>query len=198
MEEIITIPLLEVDSGIPYDTPHPDNASVTEKDDALKVMTDFTEIVPLTIKHDATLAQALERMLEHSVRLLLVLDIEGNIGGIITVYDIQSEKPVKYAAESSVQVNDIQTDMLMTKLDQTPAFDFNVVQKSTVAQVVKTMKDLDKPHILIIENNNGQRLRGIFSSNNISRLLGVSVYQPLHAAHSFADLQNKIGDHIAQ
>ncbi len=46
--------------------------------------------------------------------------------------------------------------------------------------------------------NDGQRIRGIFSSSNINRLLGRPMYQPLHAPHSFADLQNKIGDHLAQ
>ncbi len=197
-KEIIKIPLLKVASDIPVDTPHSDNTTVSENDEALKVMTDFTEVIPLIIKHDATLAQALERMLEHGVRLLMVMDNQSNIGGIITAYDIQSEKPMKYATEHSVQVNDICADMLMTTVEQTPAFDFNSVQKSTVAQVAETMKDLDEPHILVIEDNNGQRIRGIFSSSNINRLLGRPVYQPLHAAHSFADLQNKIGDHIAQ
>jgi CBS domain-containing protein len=198
-KEIKTIPLLVVHSGIPHDTPHSDIVNVTENDDALKVMTDFTETVPLTIKHDATVVQTLERMAEYGVRLLLVKGIQGYIVGVITAYDIQSEKPVKYAAEYGVHVNDIQADMLMTKVEQSLAFDFKVVSDSIVAQVVATMKNLGKPHILVVEENNGQqRIRGIFSSSNISRLLGRPAYQPLHAAYSFADLQNKIGDHLTQ
>jgi CBS-domain-containing membrane protein len=197
-KEITTIPLLKAHPGIPYDTPHLDNTTVLEKDDALNVMTDFTEVVPLTIKRDASLDQTLEKMKEHAVRLLLVVENQDNIVGIITVYDIQSEKPMKYATETGVHVNEIRVDMLMTKIEQTPAFDFNAVQRSTVGQVAETMKELDRPHILVIEVNDGQRIRGIFSSSNISRLLGRPVYQALHAAHSFADLQYEIGDHLTQ
>ncbi|GJM04515.1 MAG: hypothetical protein DHS20C09_05060 [marine bacterium B5-7] len=196
--EINTIPLLKVEPGIPYDSPHEGNTTVLEHDDALKVMTDFTEVVPLTINRDVSLAQALEKMKEHGVRLLMVKDNQDNIVGIITAYDIQSEKPMQYATESGVHMNEIQADMIMTSIDQTPAVDFTTVQHSTVAQVAETMKDLDRPHILVIEVNNGQRIRGVFSSSNISRMLGRPVYQPLHAAHSFADLQHKIGDHIVQ
>jgi CBS-domain-containing membrane protein len=194
--EINTIPLLKVDHGIPYDTPHEGNTSVLEHDDALKVMTDFTEVVPLTIKRDVTLAQALEKMKEHGVRLLMVVDNQDNIVGIITAYDIQSEKPMQYATESGVNMNDIQADMLMTRIERTPAVDFKVVLRSTVAQVAETMRDLDRPHILVIEVDNGQRVRGIFSSSNISRMLGRPVYQPLHAAHSFADIQHEISDRL--
>lgn len=197
-KEIKTIPLINVHSGIPHDAPNSDNTIVSEDDHALSVMTDFTQIVPLTIKPDATLAQALEKMRQYGVRLLLVKDKQGNVSGVITAYDIQSEMPVKYAAESGMHIDDIRADMLMTKVDQTPAFDFNSLQKATVGQVVVTMKELERPHILVIEVNDGQKIRGIFSSSNVSRLLGRPVYQPLHAAHSFAELQNKIGDHIAQ
>ena len=194
-KEIKTIPLLKAHSSIPYDSPPPDKATVSEDEDAQTVMTDFTEIVPLTIKPDTTLARALEKMKEHGIRLLMVKDIKGNIGGVITAYDIQSEKPVKYAAESGVQMDDIRADMLMTPVEQTPAFDFNAIQQATVGQIVETMKELDRPHVLVIEVDNGQRIRGIFSSSKVSRLLGRPVYQPLRAAHSITDLQNKIGDH---
>ncbi len=194
--EINTIPLLKVDHGIPYDAPHEGNTTVLEHDDALKVMTDFTEVMPLTIKRDVTLVQALEKMKEHGVRLLMVVDNQDNIIGIITAYDIQSEKPMQYARESGVNMSDIQADMLMTRIERTPAIDFTAVLRSTVAQVAETMKDLDRPHILVIEDNNGQRIRGIFSSSNISRMLGRPVYQPLHAAHSFADIQHEISDRL--
>jgi len=191
-KEINALPLLTLNSGIAYDAPCPDNATVAEDDHAFKVMTDFTEIVPLTIEPEQGLFQALERMKEHGIRLLMVTDKQNNVSGIITAYDIQSEMPTKYTAKTGVPMHDITIGMLMTPLEKTPALGFNSLQQASAGQVAKTMEELDRPHILVIEENNGQRIRGIFSSSKVSRLLGHPVYRPLHAAHSLADLQRGI------
>lgn len=193
--EITTVPLLSVKSGIAYNTPELADATVTENDPAITVMTDFTEIIPITIAADASLANALQNMKAYGIRLLLVTDGQDRIVGVITAYDIQSEKPVQYAAENNIAVSGMQIAMLMTPLEQTPAFDFNFVKQALVRHVIHTMKELDRPHTLVIETTDVQRIRGVFSTSKISKLLGRPVYQPLHAAHSLAEIQHEIGSH---
>ena len=190
-----TIPLLSVLSGISCEKPESEDARVTENDPAINVMTDFAEIMPVTIDANATLPGALEKMKAHSIRLLFVTNEQKAIIGVLTAYDIQSEKPIQYGSENNIAANEIQTSMLMTPLERTPAFDFHFVKQAQVHHVIDTMKEVDRPHILVIENKDEQRIRGVFSTSKISKLLGKPVYQPLHAAHSFADIQHEIGSH---
>ena len=147
------------------------------------------------IKANATLNNALEKMKTHGIRLLLVINDNGAVIGVLTAYDIQSEKPVQYGSENDIAVSEIQASMLMTPIEQTSAFDFHSVTQALVRHVINTMKELERPHILVIESNGEQRIRGIFSSSMISKMLGRPVYQPLHAAHSFADIQHEISSH---
>jgi signal-transduction protein with cAMP-binding, CBS, and nucleotidyltransferase domain len=167
-----------VESGIAYVRPSPENLSVSENDPASTVMTDFNEIAPVTIEPDANLANALQKMKERGIRLLMVTNDQDRIIGVITAYDIQSEKPIQYGAENNIAVNEIDVSMLMTPLEQTPAFDFKFVEQSLVRHVVHTMKELNRPHTLVIEMKDQQYIRGVFSTSRISRLLGRPVYHP--------------------
>jgi signal-transduction protein with cAMP-binding, CBS, and nucleotidyltransferase domain len=193
--EITTIPLVSVKSRITCDTPNHEDIIITENDPAITVMTDFTETTPVIIEADANLNAALQKMKAQSIRLLLVSGEQNHIIGVITAYDIQSEKPVQYGADNKIAVSEIQTAMLMTPLEQTPAFDFAFVKQALVRHVIHTMKELERPHTLVIETQDEQRIRGVFSTSRISKLLGRAVYQPLHAAHSLADIQQEIGSH---
>ena len=193
--EITTVPLVKVTSGIACDAPRLEDVIVSENDPAITVMTDFTKTVAITIEANAGLAEALQMMKAHGIRLLLVADEKDHIIGVLTAYDIQSEKPVQYSADNGVAVNEIKTAMLMTTLEQTPAFDFDFIKQALVRHVIHTMKELDRPHTLVIETKDAQCIRGVFSTSRISKLLGRAVYQPLHAAHSLADINQEIGSH---
>jgi len=193
--EITTIPLVTVAAGITCAAPDASDVNVSENDPAISVMTDFTEVIPVTIEAHAGLRGALEKMKAHGIRLLLVTDDAGAVIGVLTAYDIQSEKPVKYGSDNDIPVSKIQASMIMTPIEHTPAFDFEFVRQALVRHVIVTMKELDRPHTLVIESAPRTRIRGVFSSSNISRMLGRPVYQPLHAAHSLAGIQQEIGGH---
>lgn len=191
--EITTIPLLAVEPGALLVRPDPDDAHVSEQDPAVDVMTDFSKVVPVTIDAHAGLHEALEKMKAHGIRLLLVTGENETVVGVITAYDIQSEKPTRYGHDNDIPVNDIETGMIMTPIASTPALDYAAVKQALVRHVIETMKDLDRPHTLVIEDNNAtQHIRGVFSTSRISKLLGRPVYRPLHAAHSLADMQLEI------
>lgn len=193
--EIRTIPLVSIQSGVTLASPTRVTPNISENDPAVVVMTDFTDIVPVTINANAALHEALDKMKANGVRLLLVTDDSGAVVGVITAYDIQSEKPVQYGSANEIPVNRILTGMLMTPLEDTPAFDFEFIKQTLVRHVITTMKELNRPHTLVIEDGDRPCIRGVFSTSNISRMLGRPVYQPLHAAHSLADIQHEIGGH---
>jgi len=193
--EIMTIPRVTVTSGTACQSPDPTAAYVQETDPAIKVMTDFRVVMPITIEPQVSINVALNKMKTVGVRLLLVTDAEDHIAGVITSYDIQGQKPIKYSEEHGISHDRISVAMLMVPLERIPAFDFDFVQQSLVRHVVATFAGLERPHALVIEIDkagNRQNIRGMFSSTQISKLLGRGVYAPLHAGHSLADIQHEM------
>ena len=193
--EITSIPRVMLSSGIACQSPDPATAFVHENDPAVAVMTDFRVVNPITIEPMVSIDVALNKMKTVGVRLLLVTDAQDHIAGVITSYDVQGEKPVKYAEEHSISHDRINVAMLMAPLELIPAFDYDFVQQSLVRHVVATFAGLERPHALVIEFDKTSRrlsIRGMFSSTQISKLLGRGVYAPLHAGHSLADIQHEI------
>ncbi|MBF8269386.1 MAG: CBS protein [Gammaproteobacteria bacterium] len=193
--EIINIPRITIRSGIACQTPDPTSSYVHENDPAVSVMTDFRVVNPITIEPNVSIDVALNKMKTLGVRLLLVTDAEDHIAGVITSYDIQGEKPVKYSEEHGISHDRINVAMLTVSLESIPAFDFAFIQQSLVRHVVTTFAELERPHALVIEfdkTSGRPSVRGMFSSTQISKLLGRSVYTPLHAGHSLADIQHEM------
>jgi CBS domain-containing protein len=192
--EIKTVPLVNIGGNLPCLKPKPDENPVEENHPAIEVMTDFSTVIPVTIEPYFSLEAALDRMKTMAVRLLLVTDKLDHISGIITSYDIQSEKPLKYSEETGIAHGDINVDMLMTPITETPAVDFEYVKQSLVRHVINTMKELNRPHMLVIEmtEKGHQQIRGLFSTSNISKILGRKIFVPLKASHSFVELKQSI------
>lgn len=193
--EIITLPRIKISSGIPYYSPDPESAFVNENDPAISVMTDFKRVNPITIEPMVSIDWALNKMKTVGVRLLFVTDEVDHIAGVVTSYDIQGEKPVKYSQQYHVSHDRIMVGMMMVPLEQIAAFDFEYVQHSLVRHVIATYAELERPHALVIETDKAsgkQIIRGMFSSTQISKLLGRGIYTPLHAGHSLADIQHNI------
>ena len=191
--EIITIPRVKISSGIPCYSPDPESAFISENDSAVTVMTDFKRVTPITIEPIVSIDVALNKMKTVGVRLLFVTDNEDHIAGVITSYDIQGEKPIKYSQQHHISHDRILVGMMMVPLEQMPAFDFEFVRQSLVRHVIATYAELKRPHALIIEfdrSSGKQIIRGMFSSTQISKLLGRGIYTPLHAGHSLADIQH--------
>ena len=194
--EITTIPLAEVTSSLPYDTPDPESYLVGGDEPAIRVMTDFTAVVPKTIDPSVSIDDALEEMKVGGVRLLLVRDERDYITGIITSFDIQGEKPINYSRETGVSHDKIKVRMIMTPLNQLPVFHLASVERSHVRHLITTMRQLEKHHVLVVEGDNKDslRIRGLFSTSHINRCIGKRVHDALYSAHSLAEIQKELTD----
>ncbi len=192
--EIKTIPLVNIGKNLPCIRPGLDKNPITENSPATEVMTDFTTIRPITVEPFTSADSALDRMKTMGVRLLLITDEHDDIQGIITSYDLQGEKSVKYTEDTGIKHKDITVEMIMTPISGTPAVDLDYVEQSLVRHVISTLKELDRPHILVVENNEKEKIqiRGLFSSSQIGKVLGKRVYEPLHASHSLAEITKEI------
>ncbi|MEZ5541639.1 MAG: CBS domain-containing protein [Pseudomonadota bacterium] len=182
--------------GIPCHTPHGLTPLVHASDPAIRVMTDFRLVTPLTIEPGMTIDAALDKMKAAGVRLLLIPDRDDNIVGIITACDIQGEQPVRMSEELRLPRHSISVEMLMKPLDKVTAMDMITVRNARVGHIVHTLRDQECQHMLVVETgrtDHSQTLRGMFCLAEIGKLMGHEVGTPEHAAHSLAEVSHELG-----
>jgi signal-transduction protein with cAMP-binding, CBS, and nucleotidyltransferase domain len=157
---------------------------------ALAVMTDLRQVTAVTIDPEASIEHAMRVMVRRNVRLLLVVNIDNEIVGLITATDLLGEKPVQHMHEHGGSRADIQVRDLMTPHERLEAIDFEAVRTARVGHVLATLQHSRRQHALVIESHShGQpRVRGIFSTSQLSRQLGETV-QTGEVAHTFAEIE---------
>ena len=173
-----------LDNGMPL--------TVTLSDLAINSMTDLSRVPAATIKPETTIDQAMQRMIHVGVRMLFVLDDFGTLIGLATARDIMGEKPVKLAAENHVARDSITVQEVMVPLGQIDVLDFAEVVRSTVGDIVLTLRKAGRQHALVREKTpRGEEIRGVFSISRIARQLGVPI-QTNDVVQSFAGLEQLI------
>jgi CBS domain-containing protein len=165
-------------------------------DPAISVMTDFKEIVPVTIEPHFRIDAALRKMKVAGVRLLLVPDVEDNIIGIITATDILGDLPLKKGQELEMPHHDLHVAMIMTPLDRVLAVDMVTVRDARVGHIISTLRRHERQHMLVVEIDRltqQHMIRGLFSTSQISKLVSHDITDPEYAAHTLADVYHELG-----
>lgn len=165
--------------------------SVTAGSPALDVMTDLTGVAAATISPDAPLSQATQLMVARGVRLLFVVEPDGEILGLITARDTMGERPIKMLQESRGKHGDLKVRDCMTKRGDIDVLPFAELQRAEVGHVVATLKHVGRQHALVVDTDpltGEEQVRGIFSVTQIGRQLGMPV-QTFEVAKTFAEIE---------
>jgi CBS domain-containing protein len=160
---------------------------VTLDDPAFSVMTDLREVSAATTTPGETMGQAHAQMIRRGVRLLFVLDPDGAVVGCITATDLLGEKPMRFMQSRGVSHAEIQVEDLMTPASMLEALPLIEVAQMRVGHVVATLKKVRRQHLMVAEEG-GRRIRGLFSASQVARQLGVEL-QTFEVAQSFADIE---------
>jgi len=158
---------------------------------AYSVMTDLAKVTTITIGPMANIDEANQRMINHAVRMLLVTDEAQMALGLITTTDILGEKPLSYLRDVGGNHGDILVQDIMTPYDQMEVMQLNEVLNASVGDVISTLKLVGRQHALVVdglEPGVAPRLRGIFSTTQIGRLVGELV-DVAGKAGNFAELE---------
>lgn len=163
---------------------------VTADSDAVDVMTDFTKVAAITMGPCATLDAAEQRMIASGVRLLMITDQYNRILGLITATDLQGDRPLKYLQEKGGKREDIYLRDIMTPSEQLEVLYMVDVANAKVGDIVETMKKVARQHALVVDldENKQQSVRGLFSTKQISKQLGVNI-ETTEVAKTFAELE---------
>jgi CBS-domain-containing membrane protein len=185
-----------LDPGTPCYTPSGWVPLAYIDDPAISVMTDFKELVPVTIEPHFRVDAALAKMKVAGVRLLLVPDVEDNITGIITAADILGDRPLRRARELEMSHHELHVDMIMTPLDRVLAVDMATVRDARVGHIISMLRKHERQHMLVVEIDRMTRqhmIRGMFSTSQISKLVGQDITDPEYAAHTLAEVYHELG-----
>lgn len=161
---------------------------------AIAVMTDLRHVNPATIGREATLAEATRLMFARNVRLLLVVDDEDAVVGLVTARDLYGERPVQRAHDRSANHADLRVGDLMTPTEDIDVLDIRDVLLAEVGHVVASLKAWGRQHALVAEEDPAtgtSLICGIFSATQVGRQLGITL-QPFDVATTFADIERAL------
>lgn len=167
---------------------------VNPEDAAAHVMTDFKIVTAYTIFPLETIEAARAKMIHRGVRMLLVVDDQNHILGLITASDLSSEKPMQVVQTQGIRHSDVMVKDIMTPRERLDVLCLEDLQKACVGDVVHTLRSQGRQHALVVERaeDRSQILRGMFSVSQISRQLGAQV-ETSGVAHTFAELGAELG-----
>lgn len=157
---------------------------------ALSVMTDLKQVTAVTIDPEASIEHAMRVMVRRNVRLLLVVNVDNEIVGLITATDLLGEKPLQHVHTHGGKRGDIQVRDIMTPHERLEVIDFPAVCAAKVGHVLATLRHARRQHALVVDSDarGHAMVRGIFAASQLSRQLGEAV-QTGEVAHTFAEIE---------
>ena len=186
MREYSPLPLTRLERGARVAEPNTPGR-VTLDDPAFSVMTDLREVSAATTRPEETIDTAHAIMIRRAVRLLIVLDPDSTVAGVITATDLLGEKPMRFMQARGVSHADILVEDIMTPASMLEALSILEVAQMRVGHIVATLKAVGRKHLMVSEDG-GRRIRGLFSASQVARQLGIEV-QTFEVASSFADIE---------
>lgn len=181
--------------GVSYAQPsQPVPEKVAVDDPALQVLTDFKRVTAVIVLAGDTVDEAHSRMIKRSVRLLLVVDQERKVIGLITANDILGEKPMQVIAQRGIRREELLVRDVMTPQERLQVLGLDALRTAKVGHIVATLKAAGRQHALVVETDGSRRqtVRGMFSATQIARQLGVAI-QTSQVAQTFSDIEAMIG-----
>ncbi|MDP2240026.1 MAG: CBS domain-containing protein [Burkholderiales bacterium] len=182
-------------SGVSYAQPtQPVPEKVTVDDPALQVLTDFKRVTAIIVLAGDTVDEAHSRMIKRSVRLLLVVNQERKVVGVITANDILGEKPMQVIAQRGIRREELLVRDVMTPQERLQVLGLDELSSAKVGHIVATLKAAGRQHALVVDIDGKERqtVRGMFSATQIARQLGVTI-QTSQVAQTFSDIEAMIG-----
>ncbi len=166
---------------------------VALEDPALQVMTDFRSTTAVIILPGDTVNEAHRRMIQRGVRLLLVVDQDRKVLGLITATDVLGEKPMKVVTQRGIPRNELLVRDIMTPQTELEALRLEDVRAAKVGHVVATLRNAGRQHTLVVEQDGSGReiVRGLFSATQIARQLGVSIHTD-EIARTFSEIEAQL------
>ncbi|MDB6085211.1 MAG: domain containing rane protein [Gammaproteobacteria bacterium] len=146
------------------------------KDPAVNAMTDFMHKFPISVAPERPIDEALADMMRFGIRALLVISGE-SVVGLITSYDIEGIRPVKFSQRSNITRREyIRVGDIMTEWEDLPTVDWSTIQSARISDLLEIFHGVSLMHLLVVEGEHAGGptvVRGLISRARIDRRLNV-------------------------
>lgn len=188
----LTLSALRAGSGYAQPT-QTVSESVTMEDRAMQVMTDLRSVAAVIILSGDSVEEAHRRMIQRGVRLLLVVDQNRQVVGVITASDILGEKPLQVVSQRGIRREELLVRDIMTPQERLEVLDLNDVRVAKVGHIVSTLKQDGRQHAVVVERDAAKRqvVCGLFSATQIARQLGVAI-PTSEIARTFSEIEAQL------
>ncbi|MDO8350229.1 MAG: CBS domain-containing protein [Gallionella sp.] len=158
-------------------------------DPASSVMTDLSKVSVVSVRAQTLMDRANSKMIRYGVRMLLVLDENEQVSGLLTASDVLGEKPMRFLQSVGGIHADITVRDIMTTQRELEVMKIEDVQNAKVGEIVASLKKSHRQHALVVSAgaDGKQTVCGLFSVTQIARQLGAQV-QSFELAHTFAEI----------
>lgn len=159
-------------------------------DPATSVMTDLNKVSVVSVRAKTPMDKANAKMIRYGVRMLLVLDENEQVAGLLTASDVLGEKPMHFLQNMGGTHADIMVRDIMSTQRELQVLKLADVQGSKVGAIVASLKKANRQHALVVaEGADGrQTVCGLFSITQVARQLGAQV-QSFELARTFAEIE---------
>ena len=159
-------------------------------DPAISVMTDLSKVSVVSVRARTSMDKANAKMIRYGVRLLLVLDDNDQVAGLLTATDVLGEKPMHFLQNMGGTHADIMVRDIMTAQRELEVLKIEDVQNARVGQIVASLKKSHRQHALVVDEgaDGKQAVCGLFSITQIARQLGAQI-QSFESANTFAEIE---------
>lgn len=157
---------------------------------ALEVMTDLQFVPAGTIRADIDIDTATQKMIARGVRMLLVMDSNDDVIGLITSRDLLGDRTAAVMGSRGIPLNEVKVSDIMTVSACIEVLQLADVLHARVGDIVETLKHSGRQHALVVEPESFSGkpvVRGIFSASQIARQLGVRS-QTQEISETFAEI----------
>lgn len=157
---------------------------------ATDVMTDLSKVSVVNVRSKTSMDKANAKMIRYGVRLLLVLDDNDQVAGLLTAADVLGEKPMRFLQNVGGTHADILVRDIMTTQRELEVLNIADIATASVGNIVASLKRSGRQHALVVtEGMDGkQAVCGLFSLNQIARQLGAQV-QTFELARTFDEIE---------
>lgn len=141
---------------------------------AIEAFEDFSRISPLLVPEDVNYVHLKDIFQNTHRHFAMVEDKTGKLTGILFLEDVVGPRCMIKAYESQNSLRDQTARELMNPLSYLPGISLARVHKATVGDIISTLKRLSANSLLVADNE-GETVQGIFSIKHINSLLPLSL-----------------------
>lgn len=191
----IPIPTIPIKTGISYAHPS-EPPEVAHWDDlALQVMLDFNAVKAQTISPDEHIDVALREVTNTPYHVLLVVNKEQQLLGLLGSEDLLGEKPLKAIQERRLSRMDLTVNMVMTPYNELIGLDIESLRHARVGHIIETLHSNKQHYALVInihEKDNTHVIHGLFAASYLSKQLGQDIMSMTDGVMTIAELQHDL------